>query len=306
MIEACRVVILGIIEKQLQEKLEAINERRLLNELKNEVDRKVSALMNKNDGTVLTSQAFSEYLENCKPIETIISALCDSGFEPCGVRELEESMPSQCAATIKEKGKSIPATEMDLIKQFFGVVIEVVVKKNRGGSTLGERAIQADLKDVGDSVKQVSAKIDDICDTLERQQSPSVDQEKKPLDILIDSFNKLIQECKIIEIMQDDPLPVMPFDYCKNMDAFCSAVETLLQENILLKEEETYKAIKKFSDQIHDYNLYLGLKMNPTGTDSVAVISVDWCEKMREQIKNMKVRIDKCHRAIFSGRSMFP
>ena len=62
MIEACRVVILGIIEKQLQEKLEAINERRLLNELKNEVDRKVSALMNKNDGTVLTSQAFSEYL----------------------------------------------------------------------------------------------------------------------------------------------------------------------------------------------------------------------------------------------------
>ena len=124
----------------------------MLKELKEEVDSKVLALIKENDGTVLTSQAFGEYLKYDKPIEKIVSAFCDSESEPCGIHELAEKLPSECAVRIGEKGKSIPTAEKELIKKFFETVIETVYKKIRKGSTFGERATQAQLKDVGDII----------------------------------------------------------------------------------------------------------------------------------------------------------
>lgn len=206
MIEACAAgisdIILSIIETQLQEGLNAIGKQKFLKDLKEEIDNKVTTLINENDGTILTSQAFSEYLRYEKPIERIFSAFCMPESEPCGVHELAEKLPSECAVRIGEKGKSIPAPEKDLIKKFFEIVIETVYKKIRNGSTFGERAIQAQLKDVGDSVGQASGRLADIYNILQGQYSLSDSQEKKIFDILYESFCK----GKFLEIRELLPL----------------------------------------------------------------------------------------------------
>lgn len=183
-------IILSIIENQLQEGLRAIGKQNFLKDLKEEVDGKVEKFLNENDGTILTSQVFAEYLKHYKPIEKIFSAFCIPESELCGIRELAEKLPSECAASIEEKGKSIPVTEKDLIKKFFEIVIETVYKKIRKGSTLGERATQAQLKDVGNSVGQVSDKIADIYNILQAQQSLSDVQEEKIFDILYEFLCK--------------------------------------------------------------------------------------------------------------------
>ena len=206
MIEACAAgisdIILSIIENQLQEGLNAIGKQKLLKDLKKEVDNKVATLINENDGTILTSQAFSEYLRYDKPIERIFSAFCMPESEPCGVHELAEKLPSECAVRIGEKGKSIPTPEKDLIKKFFEIVIETVYKKIRNGSTFGEWAIQAQLKDVDDSVGQASGWLVDIYNILQGQYSLSDSQEKKIFDILYESFCK----GKFLEIRELLPL----------------------------------------------------------------------------------------------------
>ena len=206
MIEACIAgisdLILSVIENQLQEGLNAIGKQKFLRDLKEEVDNKVVTLINENDGTILTSQAFGEYLKYDKPIEKIFSAFCVPASEIFGIHELTEKLLSECVARIGEKGKNISVAEKDLIKKFFEIVIEAVYKKVRQGSTLGERATQTQLKDVGNSVGQVSDKIADIYKILKEKDSLSDDQEKKIFDILFEFLCK----GKILEIRELLPL----------------------------------------------------------------------------------------------------
>lgn len=231
MIEACAAgisdIILSIVENQLQERLNAIDKQKFLKELKEEVDSKVLALIKENDETVLTSQEFGEYLKYDKPIEKIVAAFCDSESEPCGIHELAEKLPSECAVRIGEKGKSIPTAEKELIKKFFETVIETVYKKIRKGSTFGERATQAQLKDVGDSVGQVSDRLADIYNILQGQQSLSDAQEKKIFDILYEFLCK----GKFLEIRELLPLLEGKSDSVKG--ALAELIDLVSKDNVL-------------------------------------------------------------------------
>lgn len=206
MFEACAAeihdLILGIVGDQLKVGLETINQQKLFKELKDEVDKKIESLIGENDGSVLTCQAFYEYLKYDKPVEKIFSVLCDTESEVLGVRELTEKLSSECSQRIVEKGKFIPITEKGLIKNFFAIVIETVYKKVRKNSTLGERATQVQLKDVDYNVEQVSAKLADVYKILEGQYSLSDDQEKNIFDILFE----FLCEGKFLEIRELLPL----------------------------------------------------------------------------------------------------
>lgn len=134
-LEACGAeissIILGIVEDQLKAKLKEINEQKIFKDLKGEVYNKIGKLMHENDGSILTSQAFSRYLKYDKPIEKIFTAFLDLESEICGVDELTERLYLECITRIEEKGTKISTTEKGLIKDFFQIVIEVIYRKSR-------------------------------------------------------------------------------------------------------------------------------------------------------------------------------
>lgn len=134
---------------------------------------------------------------------------------------------------------------------------------------------------------------------------PGERREPEGKELLIDSFNRLIQECEIIEIMRDDPLAGMRRKYVDDMDIFCWEIEKELHKNILLQKDEIYQKIQEFSNWIGYYNQYLAIRMVPAGTSSLSVISVGLYEEMSEQIKDIKISIDECYRAINSECSIF-
>lgn len=204
MIEACATVVsdivLNVVENQLQEGLSAVSRQKLLKNLKDEVADKIETLICGNDGSILTSQAFGEYLKYDGPVEKIFSSFCESKSEICGVFELTEKLSSECAIRISEKGINIPETEKDLITKFFGIIVEMVYKKIRESSTWGDRATQVQLQDVNYSLAKTFATIEDIQKILKEQHTLSIDQEKRIFEILCGCY--LIQGLHLLRTLE--------------------------------------------------------------------------------------------------------
>lgn len=230
MIEACATVVsdivLNVVENQLQEGLSAVSRQKLLKNLKDEVADKIETLICGNDGSILTSQAFGEYLKYDGPVEKIFSSFCESKSEICGVFELTEKLSSECAIRISEKGINIPETEKDLITKFFGIIVEMVYKKIRESSTWGDRATQVQLQDVNYSLAKTFATIEDIQKILKEQHTLSIDQEKRIFEILF----KFLCKGKFLEIRE--LLPLLEEKSTSIKIALTELIELLTKDNV--------------------------------------------------------------------------
>ena len=121
---------------------------------------------------------------------------------------------------------------------------------------------------------------------------------------LVDVFNEGIQECHIVEIIQNDPLAGMPKSYVLDMEIFCIEMEKSLLKAILLQKDKIYQNIKKYRDLIGYYNNYLSRKMNPAGTDYYSVGSCFLSDEMHQEISQIKVCLDECYQVINHGCSI--
>lgn len=175
----------GLFNGALEEKIDYLKKYSKNFEIKENAQAIIRDFLEKNDGTILTSSDFANYLKNYKVIEEMFDCILNVNHNYCGKTELVEQNFRNYKRIMTEKGRTIPANEENLVREFFETVADFFVTAGEQQSTLGERLIQIKLRDVERQAAAVSEEnVAQIIDLLNKPTTLSHSEENKIFDAL--------------------------------------------------------------------------------------------------------------------------
>lgn len=149
-------------------------------------------------------------------------------------------------------------------------------------------------------------------DKLLNRYYPSI-YNQRPNDMtiedLIDIFNNNMKKLHILDFIKTDPFENISRELPLNVDIFYFTIKKYLDDSILLQKNEIFISINDFINTLQNYNGYLSSLMSPTSNNEYFSFQknnpfIDF-DKIRKDIKNMKLDLNELYSKINNGCSLF-